>query len=141
MEDFIVHARDRREDRRIVRLGCEVVRTSDWSLVGRRAIDLSPQGAQVLAERDEGLVPGEGVQVFFRIPFENIWVLAEAEVVRVVRGKRRRDEGYGFGLRFGELHPGARAALHASMCRFPPTLPHRPRRVDYAATVRRIGLD
>jgi hypothetical protein len=140
MQDFIVHARDRRQGRRMVRLGCEVVRTSDYKLVGDRAIDFSDGGLQLLQKKWEKDVElGEDVQVFFRVPFSGVWVLAEGTVQRIVRGKRRNDEGVGYGIRLGELHEEAAGALRHAMGRFPPTLPRRAARVDYAATVRLIS--
>jgi hypothetical protein len=140
MEDFIVHARNRRAGRRLVRLGCEVVRTRDYQLVGERAVDLSTDGLQLLQKPYEFRAElGEDVQVFFRVPFSGIWVLAEGKVSRVVRGKRRGDEGEGYGIELGPLNPDAQAALSHAMGRFPPTLARRPKRVDYAATVRLIG--
>jgi hypothetical protein len=140
MQDFIVHARDRRAGRRMVRLGCEVVRTSDYKLVGDRAIDVSDNGLQLLQkpwEKDVEL--GEDVQVFFRVPFSGIWVLAEGKVQRVVRGTRRGDEGRAYGIQMADLHEEAASALRHAMGRFPPTLPRRSKRIDYAATVRLIS--
>lgn len=138
MSEFIVHARQRAASRRTVRLGCEVVRTRDFELIGRRMIDLSTDGLQVLAEDDVAL--GDAVQVFFRVPFSKLWVLADASVTRVVRGQRRRDEGPSYGLRFDDLHPDVEHAIRATSLRFPPTLPARTQRIDYAATVRAIAL-
>ncbi|MGZ5968812.1 MAG: hypothetical protein ACXWP4_14165, partial [Polyangiales bacterium] len=82
---------------------------------------------------------GEDVQVFFRVPFSGVWVLAEGTVQRIVRGKRRGDEGVGYGIKLAELHQDASSALRHAMGRFPPTLPRRAKRVDYAATIRLIS--
>lgn len=138
MPQFVVHAHDRNASRRTVRLGCEVVRTRDYRLVGRKMIDLSLSGLQVLAE-DE-LSPGEGVEVFFRVPYSGVWILAEGSVARVIRGKRRGDEGPAYGIQLSPLHPDAINALKDAQFRFPPTMAFRPRRVDYAATVKSISL-
>jgi hypothetical protein len=137
MEDFLVHARDRRFGRRSVRLGCEVVRTRDWSLVGRRIVDLSLDGLKVEADGD--LTRDEEVQVFFRAPFSPIWVLAEGRVARVIHGRRPGDDGPAYGIALAPLHPKAQRAIAAASRRFPPTLSWRTRRVDWAATVRNIG--
>jgi len=138
MPQFVVHAHDRHASRRTVRLGCEVVRTRDYRLVGKKMLDMSLAGLQVLAEDD--MTVGEGVEVFFRVPHSGVWVLAEGSVARVIRGKRRGDEGPAYGIEFAPLHPDALAALKQAQNRFPPTMPWRPRRVDYAATVTSISV-
>lgn len=138
MQEFVVHAKDRAASRRTVRLGCEVVRTRDYSMIGRKMIDLSTEGLQVIA--DGHVTIGESVEVFFRVPYSGIYVLAEGAVARVIRGKRAGDEGPAYGIKLAPLHPEADLALKAASLRFPPTLPWRPRRVDYAATVRAISL-
>lgn len=135
---FVVHAKDRSASRRTVRLACEVVRTRDYSMVGKRMIDLSTEGLQVIA--DGHVTIGESVEVFFRVPYSGIYVLAEGSVARVIRGKRAGDEGPAYGIKLAPLHEDAHRALAAASLRFPPTLPWRPRRVDYAATVRNIAL-
>jgi hypothetical protein len=138
MSEFVVHARDRKASRRTVRLGCEVVRTRDYSMIGKRMIDLSTEGLQVIA--DGHVTLGESVEVFFRVPYSGVYVLAEGEVARVIRGKRRGDDGPAYGIKLAPLHPDAERVLSAASLRFPPTLPWRPRRVDYAATIRAISL-
>lgn len=137
MEDFLVQARDRRFSRRSVRLGCELVRARDWSLVGRRIVDLSLEGLKIQAEGE--LAKGDDVQVFFRVPFSPIWVLAEGSVARVIQGRRPGDEGPSYGIRLAPLHPKAQQAIRAASTRFPLALPWRARRIDYAATVRAIA--
>lgn len=138
MPQFVVHAHDRKTSRRTVRLGCEVVRTRDYRLVGKKMLDLSLSGLQVLAE-DE-LQAGENVEVFFRVPYSSVWVLAEGSVARIIGGKRPGDDGPAFGIELAPLHPDALAALKNAQNRFPPTMAWRPRRVDYAATVQAITL-
>ncbi len=138
MQEFVVHAKDRAASRRTVRLGCEVVRTRDYSMIGRKMIDLSTEGLQVIA--DGHVTVGENVEVFFRVPYSNVYVLAEGEVARVIAGKRAGDEGPAYGIKLAPLHPDAQRVLAAASLRFPPTLPWRPRRVDYAATVHAISL-
>lgn len=101
-------------------------------------IDLSTEGLQVIA--DGHVTVGESVEVFFRVPYSGIYVLAEGSVARVIRGKRAGDEGPAYGIKLAPLHEDAQRALSAASLRFPPTLPWRPRRVDYAATVRNIAL-
>jgi hypothetical protein len=138
MQEFVVHARDRAASRRTVRLGCEVVRTRDYSMIGRKMVDLSTDGLQVLA--DGHVTLGESVEVFFRVPYSGLYVLAEGQVARVIRGKRPGDEGPAYGIKLAGLHPDAEQALRAASLRFPPTWAWRPRRIDYAATVHAIGV-
>ena len=136
MDTFIVHARDRRSRRRVVHIGCEVVRTRDFKLVGRRVIDLSEDGMQFAALRNVAV--GEDVQVFFRVPRSDEYVFADAKVTRRIAGRRPGDEGRAFGVKFDGLQEGAARALRGSLGRFPPTIPWRSERVDLAATVRLI---
>lgn len=137
MADFLVHAAARTASRRTVRLGCEVVRTRDYRLIGRKMVDLSTDGLQILAE-DEAMLH-EDVEVFFRVPYSGVHLLAEGHVARVIRGKRPGDNGPSYGISLGGLHPDAMRALRGAQNRFPPTIPWRPRRVDYAATIRAIA--
>ncbi len=136
-DSFILHARDRRSSRRRVRIACEVVRTRDYALVGKSVIDLSEDGMQFAALDDVAL--GEEVQVFFRVPRSDAYLFADAKVTRAIAGHRPGDEGPAYGVRFGDVQEHAGRALRASLGRFPPTLPWRGARVDWAATVRFIG--
>lgn len=138
MSDFLVPARDRIERRRTVRLGCEVVRTRDWKPIGKTMVDLSTKGLQLLAEDDAA--PGEDLQVFFRVPFSNLYAFVEGTVKRVVRGRRPGDWGTSYGIELAAMDPILDAVLRGTLWRFPPTIPWRPRRIDYAASVRLIGL-
>ena len=137
MDSFIVHARDRRSSRRTVRISCEVVRTRDYKLVGKSVIDLSEDGMQFAALRDVDV--GEDVQVFFRVPRSDAYLFAEAKDRVAIAGQRPGDEGRAYAIRFGDVQEHAGRALRASLGRFPPTLPWRGTRVDWAATVRFIG--
>ena len=137
MTDFVVHASNRAASRRTVRLGCEVVRTRDYQLIGKKMLDFSTDGLQILAEDDAIL--HEDVEVFFRVPYSGVHLLAEGHVARVIRGKRPGDDGPAYGIMLGGLHPEIMSALRAAQNRFPPTMRWRPRRVDYAATVRSIA--
>lgn len=137
MPNFLVHENNRAVSRRTVRLSCEVVRQRDYQLIGKRMVDFSTDGLQILAEDDALL--HEDVEVFFRVPYSKIHLMAEGHVARVIRGKRAGDEGPSFGIALGGLHPDAMSALRGAQLRFPPTMPWRPRRVDYAATVRAIS--
>ena len=121
----------------MVRISCEVVRTRDHQLVGKRVIDLSDDGMQFAAMRE--LEVDEDVQVFFRVPRSSSYLFAAAKVTRAIAGRRPGDEGRAYGVRFDALREDVGRELRASLGRFPPTLPFRPRRVDWAASVRLIG--
>jgi len=120
-----------------VRLDCEVVRTRDFEPIGRKAVDLSAHGMQLLAEDEAN--HGEEVQVFFRVPFSSQHVFVEGVITRVIAGMRTGDWGPAYGVRFGALQADIERALRERLWRFPPTLAWRPRRVDYAASLRQIA--
>ena len=120
-----------------LRIDCEVVRESDFRLVGHRTLDLSPEGMLVRAADDVHI--GEKMLVSFQATPLGIWFDAQAEVIRLVRGRRPEDEGRAFGLRFVDMPPVSRLILRGHLRRVPPPLPKRPRRIDYAATIRSIA--
>ena len=135
--DFLVPANDRVEKRRAVRLACDVVRTRDWKPIGKQMVDLSTSGLQLVAEDHAQL--GEEVQVLFRLPFTNLWSFVEGTVKRVVRGWRPGDYGPSYGIEMAKMDPILETILRGTLWRFPPTIPWRPKRIDYAASVRLIG--
>jgi hypothetical protein len=126
----------RRVLRRSVRLECEVVREHDFKLVGRRAVDLSCEGMLVLA--DAKVLTGEELIVSFRAPVTQLWFDCQATVARVVHGRRPGDWGQCLGLEFCDLDSFARSMLSAELRGFPPPVPRREPRIDYAATVQRL---
>ncbi len=136
-EDFLVHAIDRGAPRRLVHLQCEVVRTRDFERIGSRTVDLSARGMQVMAEDDAE--QGEEVQVLFRLPFDPRWIFVEGTITRVIAGLRPGDWGPAFGVHFGQLADGMEDELRDRLYRFPPSPAWRPRRIDYAASVRLIA--
>ena len=138
MSDFIIPARERRGQRRAVSLPCDVVRERDYLPVGKKIVDLSPQGMQLLAEGADAHV-GDPLQVLFKIPFTPTYVFVDAVVTRLVRGHRTGDSGPSYGVKFLPLAPDADALLKRTLKRFPPAIRWRPRRIDYAASVRLIG--
>jgi c-di-GMP-binding flagellar brake protein YcgR len=131
--------------RHAVRMPCEVVRDRGFRLLGKQAIDLSPEGMQVVLERGADVEPGESVLVSFQATNLGMWFDLEATTSRIVCGRRHLDGGVQtIGLRFREVRPVIRHILRGALRRVPPPLPRRevgmPRfRVDYAATVRRIA--
>jgi hypothetical protein len=113
----------RREMRRWARLGCRVRRIDDWSLVGDRTLDLSPQGMLVLS--DETLDWGAEVVVSFQATELPIWFDTMATMVRVVEGRRPGDTGRALGLRFETLPSVSRLILRGHLRNLPATLPQR----------------
>ncbi len=130
-------ARDRRSVRRGVRTECQVVADEGFRLLGIRTLDLSEDGMLLHSSADVAL--GETVYVAVKAPHTVEWVDAEAEVVRLVRGRRDTDAACGIGLRFVHMDALDRAILAGSLVRLPPPVPARGVRKDYAAYVRSIG--
>jgi hypothetical protein len=123
--------------RRSVRVDCQVVREHDFKLVGRRAIDLSPDGMLVLS--DARILTGEDVIVTFRAPMTRLWLDCTATVARVVHGRRPGDWGACLGLSFDSMDEVTRALLRAELRGLPPPVPARELRIDYAETVRKAA--
>jgi hypothetical protein len=138
MDGFFYRALQRRSLRRAVRAECQVVTDRHFQLVGVRALDLSIDG--MLLESDHRPPIGEEVIVSLKLPGTTMWVDAEAEVMRHVRGLRRSDPTAGIGLRFTEMDTITRVLLRSSLVGHPPPAPKRRLRRDYARTVRMIGL-
>ena len=134
---MFVRKNDRRSTRHHVRIDCQVVRESDFRLVGHRTMDLSADGMLVRTTSDVKV--GESMLVTFKATPLGLWFDAEAEVTRLIRGRRPEDEGAALGLRFRGLAPVSRLILRGHLRRVPPVLPQRPTRVDYAATIRQIA--
>jgi hypothetical protein len=131
-----VHQR-RHEKRRHVDLACEAVADADFRRVGERLMDLSKEGALLRTYRELSL--GDEILLAFQAPRTRQWIDARGIVVRKIRGVRKEDRGEGVGLFFLPLEPMHEAVLNAALERVPPTLPARPRAIDYAAAVRAIG--
>lgn len=134
----MLFAEDRRASRRSVLIDCQVVRERDFSLIGERAVDLSPTGMLLCSTRAARV--GEELIVTFRVPGTKTWIDTTATVVRVVHGRRTGDRAPALGLAFHPLQSHEDRLLRAALVPFPPTLPARPRRVDYAATAAFIAL-
>lgn len=135
---LLVRKNERREIRRAVRIKCQVVRERDFSLVSEQALDLSPDGMLVATDIPD-LEPGENVLVTFRATPLDIWFDTEAEVTRLVRGRREGDRERGVGLRFSSLSGVKRLILRGHLRRVPPPVPRRPARIDWTATIRSIA--
>jgi hypothetical protein len=130
----------RREMRRTIRLGCHVRRMDDWSLLGDRTVDLSPEGMLVLS--DERVHEGLDLVVSFQATELPIWFDAAAKITRVVEGRRPRDPGRALGVRFETLPAVSRLILRGYLRRLPLTpakreLPHdiAAQQVDYLSSL------
>jgi hypothetical protein len=86
-----------------VQTSCEVVRTRDFRLVGTRVLDLSATG--MLLETDLSILTGEELIVSFKSPAEDRWFDCEANVARVVHGRRRSDNNHALGIAFDAIDP------------------------------------
>ncbi len=134
----MVRPRRRRSLRRSYRTRCQAVRLDGFRQVGDRILDLSHRGALIACNRI--VFPGDELVVSFRAPGESMVIDAFGEVQRVLKGRRDADVGYAAGVVFTEIDWDARAELFVRLAGTPPPVPARPAPVDYAETVRRIGL-
>lgn len=134
----MLFAEGRTAARRSVLVDCQVVREDGFVLIGERAIDLSQRGMLLCCDRSASV--GEEVLVTFRVPGTKTWVDTTATVVRVIRGRRTGDRAPAIGLLFHGLSPEDDLLVRKALVPFPPTLPARPRKVDYAATAAFIAL-
>ena len=92
MREILLSARDRVALRRQVRIPCQVVEENGFSLLARECVDLSVKGMRVQA-----LLPapvGTIVLVSFRVPGSSLYIDVEAEVVRVLWGRRKNDQKF-----------------------------------------------
>jgi hypothetical protein len=136
MTSFFFRAMERRTVRRAVATDCQVVTDTPFELIGERAIDLSRDGMLVVSDASPAL--GEELIVSFRVPGTRLWLDAEAEVARVLRGRRALDRARAVGLRFTRMDTLTRAVLDGSLVGRPPPVPARRARRDYARTVQMI---
>ena len=134
----LVHANQRRELRRTVRVECQVVREKDFRLLATRTENLSPGG--MLVHAGERALTGEPVIVSFRVPRTRRWVDAKATIARVLHGRRPGDRGLRYGVEFEPLAPEDERYLRDRLKGMAPPLPAREPRVDYAATVHLAAL-
>ncbi len=133
---LFVRKNERREVRRAISIPCQIVRERDFRLVAETALDVSPDG--MLVQTDVDIEPGENVFVSFRATELGIWFDSEANVARVVRGRRPGDKGRGIALRFSTMSRVKRLILRNHLRQVPPPVPRRTQRIDWTATVRSI---
>jgi len=136
MSALLVRHRERRSMRRVVRASCQAVALDEFRLIGDRILDLSPRG--LLLACDTQVERGQELVVSFQAPQGGPWIDVEAEVARVIEGWRPYDPGYAAGLRFTRIDRPARGELLSRLAGFPPPVPQRRVRANYAETVSRI---
>lgn len=110
--------------RRYVRLDCQVVRETDFRLIGDLALDLSTRGMLVRAKRPpitadapriSRVLTGEEVVVSFKLPRSNDWLDAQGIVARVLHGRRPGDYGLSYGVEFFNLSKDDEALLFENL--------------------------
>jgi hypothetical protein len=136
MHEGLWTANDRKALRRQVRVPCQVVRESDFTLVADACMDLSPRGMRVCALTPVAL--DTPVLVSFRVPAAGVHMDVYAVVTRVTRGRRRGERGATLGLSFVDLSAVEDVTLSARLRGLPPPAPARHLRKDYAGAVRAI---
>lgn len=137
MDNILVKKLYRRTVRRAVRSECTALGINEYREIGTEVLDLSPQG--MLVACNQSVEIGDPIMLFFRAPgVDELWLDAEAEVTRIVHGMRRYDRGYCMGVRFTYLEGPDRKQLSNRLVGYPPPIPQRRPKVDYAESVRRI---
>ncbi len=136
MMEMLALASERLGLRRRVRLPCQVVREDDFTLVSDLCLDISPRGMRVRALNP--VRRGTELLVSFRIPDVGVHMDLSAVVARVAPGRRRGESLSSFGLSFVAISASERMLLSARLKGFPPPVPLRHLRVDYAAAVRAL---
>jgi hypothetical protein len=137
MDNILVKKSHRKTIRRAIRSECTAFGTNEYREIGTGILDLSPQGTLVAC--DQPVEIGDPIMLFFKAPGDDdLWLDAEAEVARIIHGMRRYDRGYCMGLRFTYLEKPDRKHLSNRLVGYPPPIPKRRPKVDYAESVRRI---
>ncbi len=135
---LVLPAHARAALRRNVRTACEVVTDSGFRLIGRRTLDVSPEGLLFeCAVPGETASLGEEVIVAFRSPIARRWFDALGRVTRFVHG-RRGGERAAMAVEFHHMDEGESAILAGHLRGIAPRVPTRKLRMDYAAQVRSI---
>jgi hypothetical protein len=99
----------RKTTRYVVRARGQAVDLDGFELVGERVLDASATGCLLACDRE--VRKGQTLLVSFQVPATGLWFDVEADVVRVVEGKRDGDPGYCAGLAFRDFDRTARLAL------------------------------
>ena len=127
MREILLSARDRAALRRQIRMPCQVIEEEGFSLLANECMDLSVKGMRVRA-----LMPapvGTIVVASFRVPGSSLYIDVDAEVVRVLWGRRKADRTSALGLRFLNLSRIDRAIRSICRAAMLPIASCRPSRV------------
>ena len=138
MDDFLSTATDRRSIRRAARFSCEVVRERDFRRIAVRTLDISYDG--MLVECDLPVLTGESVIFALHLARVGQWIDGEGVIARVVHARRPLDGSRAVAIAFAGLDEVAHELLRAGVRGYPPPLPAREPRIDFAATARNIAL-
>lgn len=90
--------------------------TREARVVAEGTLDVSEDGVAVRAIDESALRPGDAVSVALRIPGSTAWVEAEGEVARAIEGRRAKDDGRAYGIRFRRMSGIARRVLTSAAC-------------------------
>lgn len=134
---LMVRRNQRTSSRHQARVQCQVVRESDFRLLGSQTLDLSVDG--MLVRSDAQVTLGDNVIITFQATPFGLWFDAEGTVTRIIQGRRPGDQGRAIGVHFHSLSYLSRLILRGHLRRIPPPLPARATRMDYAETVRQIA--
>ncbi len=137
--DFLPTDQERVAFRHTLHVDCQIVRERDFRLVGRRTLDISATGVQIVAELADVAI-GESVIVSFRAPRTDRWIDAEGVIARVIDGRRRGDVARAAGVHFAGMDRTSFTSLKTALRRLPATRARRPSRLDYAAMTRVVSL-
>jgi len=107
--------------RHSVRLRCQVVRLHDFRLLANTIENISIGG--MLAGPSMPANPGEKLIVSFFLPNIRQWLDTDAEVARVIRGRRPQDRGPQLGIRFEGLSAEHEQGLRRALAYVPPAPP------------------
>ena len=135
MSPFLVRTKERRSIRRAHSIACQVVRESDFNLVGETALDVSPDG--MLIKLRQGVEVGDKLIVSFQATPMGIWFDSEATVRRIVHGRRPTDTMPAFGISLDSLSNVHRHIMKGYLRNIPPPIPKRTQRIDFIATIKR----
>lgn len=133
----LVPRNQRQATRHSLRVPCQVVRESDFQLLGEATMDMSVDG--MLIRSDIEAAPGDDVIIAFQATPFGLWFDAEGTVTRIVKGRRPSDDGRAIGVKFRNMSYLSRLILRGHLRQRPPPLPKRSTRIDWAESVRRIA--
>jgi hypothetical protein len=138
MPSIFAQTARRHSVRREIKTPCWAVSMDGGRLVGDSLVDLSPEGMLLNCMLEVSV--GDEVFVIFKAPgTDHLWMRADTQVARVVEGRRQQDFIYGAGLKITQLTAISYNELSRRLVGFPPPIPRRGARVDYARIVRRIA--